>query len=597
MQGPSIVVGIDFGTTFSGIAWTIGNSIEDIEVHPHWPGGGNRTSVKVPSTISFSGVKIQWGYQVGQFTEALRGIKLLLDEDQKIEYTPSLQSKALLAKYGKTAEEATALYLKQLIQQAKQVLERRLGLDIDELDTQFILTVPAVWSDKAKDSTMRAAVAAGIDLKNLSLVSEPEAAALYALRAIQPNSIAKDDVFTVCDAGGGTVVSKQDPGPVDAPRFNQRQDLISYQIKSLEPLVLAEVTEGTGAVCGSVLLDGRFDEHLKQKMGLEKYDALKHKSKEAAMTYWQERVKPNFTGHFDDEFGEMEYFIPVAGAEDDESIPIEDGFFMMSSEDVESIFEPIILQIEQLVAQQIAAVGKEPCKTLLLVGGFGASEYLYHRLRTANPGLAILQPPNGWSAIVSGAVHRGLEGNKVESRIARRNYGVECHIKFVPSIHRPDDPTKRWDPLEQTYRVSGMDWYIEKVRRIPDMPEPPTPTSQEAHCISYQSSKVSENKPIRMGFYSSISVQRHKRNVFRIPLYFSHDDVAPRQMTPETMKLCELEADLRVIPEELFDRKKNSDGIEYFRIPFVLKMTPTSASLIFELEFNGVSYGSVRSKY
>ncbi|KAL4951774.1 hypothetical protein BDW69DRAFT_186085 [Aspergillus filifer] len=72
---------------------------------------------------------------------------------------------------------------------------------MQELDLQFVLTVPAVWSDKAKDATMRAAAQAG-----------------------------KDDVFIICDAGGGTV------------------DLISYQIKNLEPLRLAEVTEGIGAV-------------------------------------------------------------------------------------------------------------------------------------------------------------------------------------------------------------------------------------------------------------------------------------------------------------------------------------------------------------
>lgn len=63
------------------------------------------------------------------------------------------------------------------------------------------------------------------------------------------------------------------------------------------------------------------------------------------------------------------------------------------------------------------------------------------------------------------------------------------------------------------------------------------------------------------------------------------------------MHLCLVEADLRQIPQTLFERRKNSKGVEYFNIPFTLSITPTSASLIFELEFNGVSYGSVRSKY
>ena len=63
------------------------------------------------------------------------------------------------------------------------------------------------------------------------------------------------------------------------------------------------------------------------------------------------------------------------------------------------------------------------------------------------------------------------------------------------------------------------------------------------------------------------------------------------------MHLCQLEADLCQIPVKLFELKKNSQGVKYWKIPFTITMTPTSASLIFELEFNRVSYGSVRSKY
>lgn len=63
------------------------------------------------------------------------------------------------------------------------------------------------------------------------------------------------------------------------------------------------------------------------------------------------------------------------------------------------------------------------------------------------------------------------------------------------------------------------------------------------------------------------------------------------------MKLCTLEADLNEIPQELFDRRRNSKGQEYYRISFDLVLTPASASLLFELEFRGVSYGIVRSKY
>lgn len=183
------------------------------------------TSLKVPSDISYEGGRLsKWGYQVRQFTEAYRGIKLLLDVSQRVKYTPSTESKALLKENGIPVRHAVRDYLKQLIEYTKQVLQRQIAIDAAQMNLQFVLTVPAVWSEKAKQMTLEAAVAAGADFKIISLVSEPEAAALYTPRAIQPNTLAvchpeshtklylvlteeTNDVFIVCDAGGGTVVS------------------------------------------------------------------------------------------------------------------------------------------------------------------------------------------------------------------------------------------------------------------------------------------------------------------------------------------------------------------------------------------------------
>jgi hypothetical protein len=58
--------------------------------------------------------------------------------------------------------------------------------------------------------------------------------------------------FVVCDAGGGTV------------------DCISYQIVKLSPrLTVKETTKGTGAKCGSSMLNKRFRRYIKQKFGEE----------------------------------------------------------------------------------------------------------------------------------------------------------------------------------------------------------------------------------------------------------------------------------------------------------------------------------------
>lgn len=96
----------------------------------------------------------------------------------------------------------------------------------------FVLTVPAIWSDAAKQKTRTAAVAAGMGNEhNLELLSEPESAALYTIKSVQSaqSQVRQGDRIVVCDAGGGTV------------------DLITYDVQRVYPnLSVKECTAGTG---------------------------------------------------------------------------------------------------------------------------------------------------------------------------------------------------------------------------------------------------------------------------------------------------------------------------------------------------------------
>ncbi|CEL07319.1 hypothetical protein ASPCAL10479 [Aspergillus calidoustus] len=462
------------------------------------------------------------------------------------------------------------------MRQVAELIQRRLGLTGDDGAIQFVLTVPAVWSDKAKDATLRAAIKAGAPAQGISLVSEPEAAALYTLRAIQPCLIARNDVFIVCDAGGGTV------------------DLISYMVKELDPLRVMEATKGTGRICGSMLLDTRFEELLRDKMGAENYDALPTKSKEAALLHWRDRVKPLFAGKFDeDDFSDVPTYIPIPGAKDDPEVPIEDGFFELTIDEIAAIFDPIVRDVGELVDEQMEALAKVGfvSPTILLVGGFGASEYLFRRLQEARPCIKVLQLPNSWSAVLSGAVLHGLESHSVESRIARRNYGVTFRPQWDLERHAEED--KQWSALEEKHfsRHLECQWYIRKVLSHHGILPLNRPANREQH------SKIAESEPIRMDFYRAVRVSKRPDLTFRQFLYFCNDDEAPSMDNERVIKSCQLEADLHDIPRELFQKKTNSKGDEYWEIPFTLTMTPCSACLLFELEFNGVSYGSVTTKY
>ena len=60
--------------------------------------------------------------------------------------------------------------------------------DIDSTPKEFIMTVPAIWSNYARDRTLRCAVDAGLGVagrtESIKLVTEPEAAAMFTISEV-----------------------------------------------------------------------------------------------------------------------------------------------------------------------------------------------------------------------------------------------------------------------------------------------------------------------------------------------------------------------------------------------------------------------------
>ena len=115
------------------------------------------------------------------------------------------------------------------------------------------ITVPAVWSDMAQSKTRACAEAAGMGAgAALHIISEPEAAAVYALSVMDPHDLKIGDTFVLCDAGGGTV------------------DLITYTISAIRPILkLTEASPGNGSLCGGSILNRVFAALMEEKLGHE----------------------------------------------------------------------------------------------------------------------------------------------------------------------------------------------------------------------------------------------------------------------------------------------------------------------------------------
>ena len=238
-----LVIGIDFGTTFSGVAYANSGKItgslfslqdrrnvaEKVVVVKVWPGA--TASEKIPTQLSYKTTPPIWGAKVRSTEDhepRIAHFKLGLEETVREVYHAGSDARlkrqssksSVLGGYlsnpdwyhpllpEKKAVDFTADYLSAV---CDYILKVRLPTVFDErfLERQqisYVITVPAIWSEKAKELTRRAAYKAGIQRRRLILITEPEAAALYCATFCDEVDLQAGDRFLICDAGGGTVV-------------------------------------------------------------------------------------------------------------------------------------------------------------------------------------------------------------------------------------------------------------------------------------------------------------------------------------------------------------------------------------------------------
>lgn len=234
-----LVIGIDFGTTYTGVAyshtsddnisnitdWTLEQIRDKIIAIKQWPNADPLYPEKAPTVLAYqNGTPIAWGGSVKQsHSVRVAHFKLGLQESVSQHYSSSTTIRGALSILSGFLSDHkwrhpdlpsmqpvdfAVDYLKAIREYVLEVaLTRHLGQDfLRKQPIQYVITVPAIWSDKAKDLTRKAATGAGIPDNDLFLVSEPEAAALYCSTLCNEVNLNAGDRFLICDAGGGTVV-------------------------------------------------------------------------------------------------------------------------------------------------------------------------------------------------------------------------------------------------------------------------------------------------------------------------------------------------------------------------------------------------------
>ncbi|KAI9315669.1 hypothetical protein BX666DRAFT_1878862 [Dichotomocladium elegans] len=426
-----VVIAYDFGTTYSGAAYAFTHSsppeVFDVQ---KWPNKGGSFFPKVPTTLVYRRSDeslVDWGYGakkvmikpyaakqnvlVGQF-------KLLLDEDLgRTIHTPA-----------KPAIHIIADYLRVLHQHTLQEITRGFAKNYHPDTFRYCLTVPALWSDRAKHAMRQAAVLAGLVAPSdpsdrLVLISEPEAAALYCEQTMDME-LKEGDRIMVCDAGGGTV------------------DLIVFDVSGKHQL--KEVTKGLGESCGSVFLDEQYKAWLTRQLGQDIMDAIPPREVADLMDQFIDIIKPEFDG-IDDQYVTLPRSVPLDRLDPrlNEDNALDEGTIKLSASVLkEEIFDPVVNKVLSLIRQQYEQIPDGRLTYLLLVGGFGSSNYLYQRIQDTffEFDKIVCPAERAALAVVRGAAYYGLNPQVIKARVSRRTYGINAGLPFED--HR-DPPSTR----------------------------------------------------------------------------------------------------------------------------------------------------------
>ncbi|KAI9265077.1 hypothetical protein BDA99DRAFT_536569 [Phascolomyces articulosus] len=369
----------------------------------------------------------EWGYDAkmamlkpnaGKDNVILSQFKLHLDESLN---RPPLEN-------GLTPLQAITDYLTALHQHTLQELSHGFANNYHPDTFRYCLTVPAVWSDKAKSLMRQAAIQAGLispydPADRLILVLEPEAAALYCEETMADQvQLDNENRIMICDAGGGTV------------------DLIVFQVNLIKnsensglpnarsKRELKEVTKGMGESCGSVFLDNNFHELLKTKLGIHVMDKITPREMNTMMDYFIETIKPEFD-EADDYYLELPRSVKVKDLPSDVRKLdydgfLDDGILQFSGKELQKeVFDPVVNKVLTLIECQYKQIPDEERAAL---------------------------------AVVRGATYFGVYPRTVISRISRRTYGINIRKAFDEKL----------DPISK--RVIAMDGCVKcKNRFVP----------------------------------------------------------------------------------------------------------------------------------
>uniref|UniRef100_A0A8C6WXN0 Uncharacterized protein n=1 Tax=Neogobius melanostomus TaxID=47308 RepID=A0A8C6WXN0_9GOBI len=296
------IIAIDFGTTYSGYAYSLTPRNKDVSPHVRrWGQEQGHDTPKTPSCILLDhhGTFLYFGYEAKcKYLEMHKdeAKNYYYFENFKMELYDKVSNDASIKDVNKKSMSALRVFSAALNFLKEDALNTILfntnGVKFKVTDFTWVLTVPAIWDNSARQFMREAAEQAGIVTSStenkLVIALEPEAASVWSMKLPSSGFITEDHdraalqqstgtQYIVVDCGGGTI------------------DITVHEV--LEGGVLKELHKASGNDKGGRTVDRKFRQALRELFcdGLWETYERDHPSEAQKFMYDFETVKLRIT--------------------------------------------------------------------------------------------------------------------------------------------------------------------------------------------------------------------------------------------------------------------------------------------------------------
>ncbi|KAL3871603.1 hypothetical protein ACJMK2_039594 [Sinanodonta woodiana] len=462
VRNSDLIVAIDFGTSYSGYAFQFYDQFKKdptrIDSPQAWNSGRNNlSSTKTPTCLLLNkrreteecafGFEAEEKYMQLCFNKTnhqyyfFRRFKMQLQDGQGLTKSSMIQDET-----GKEmlAIDVFALSIKCLKTHLMNLLKKR-GIKIEEKNIFWVLTVPAIWNDAAKQFMREAAIKADIASDKLEIALEPEAASFFCQHVPVSTWSDSDHLGLFAAAPPGTKYMVVDLGGGTA-------DMTVHE--KLEDGRLKELSKASGGPWGGTVVDIAFlqllisivggpvmnlfrTEHTFDFLDLcNEFEGAKRNFDQRKMdmiiklpptldTKCKEKLKHGFTQCLEESVHSKE-------------IALLESKLMIKAKLVEKLFRQAT---DQIVDHMKSILEDGPVKGIshiLMVGGFSESPFVQNVVLGAfdgKTGIKVIIPKDAGITIAKGAVLYGRLPLIIESRVLRFTYGLRITPTFIEGTH------------------------------------------------------------------------------------------------------------------------------------------------------------------